>query len=160
MWKEINVESRMLLKLCKDKKLTISTAESCTGGLVASSIIHNQGSSHVFQQGYITYSNKSKHKELNIPIKALNQYGAVSKEISQFMLTGLLVKTKSSIGVSVTGIAGPGGSSKDKPVGLVWITYGNRTEMVSKKFIFNGNRLEIRLKTTLNSLILLNKILK
>ena len=159
MWKQINTESKKLLKLCNKNSFTISTAESCTGGMIASSIVHNPGSSDVFEQGYITYSNRSKQNELKISLKTLNKHGAVSKQVAEEMLKGLLYKTKSSIGICVTGIAGPGGSSQEKPVGLIWISFGNKTGVNSKKFLFTGSRLEIRLKTTINSLKLINKFI-
>ena len=160
MWKQINVQSKNLLKICRLQNLTVSTAESCTGGMVASSIIHNSGSSDIFEQGLITYSNLSKNKELKIPMKIINRHGAVSEIVAKEMLKGILNKTKSSIGVSTTGVAGPGGGTEEKPVGLVWVSVGNNIKMNTTKLLLTGNRLDIRLKTTFKALKLLNEFLK
>ncbi len=156
MWNKINIQSKNLLEICRLKNLTISTVESCTGGMLASSIIHNPGSSNIFGQGLITYSNKSKHKELKISIETLNKFGAVSDVVAEQMLMGILNKTKSSIGISTTGIAGPDGGSTEKPIGLVWISVGNNKERNTSKFLLTGNRLDIRLKTTLMALQSMN----
>ena len=159
MWNLINLESKKLLTLCLKNSFTISLAESCTGGLISSAITHNPGSSEIYKKGYITYSNDSKIKELNVPSEIIKDHGAVSEETSKKMLIGLLKLTNASVGISVTGIAGPDGSTKNKPVGLVWISYGSINSKLSKKFIFEGDRLDIRLKTTVNALKLLNSFI-
>ena len=160
MWNQINNQSKNLLKKCILKNITISTVESCTGGMLASSIVHNSGSSKIFEQGLITYSNLAKNKELKISIEIIKKYGAVSDIVAEKMLKGILNKTKSSIGVSITGIAGPGGGTEDKPVGLVWVSVGNNIKWKTTKLLLTGNRLDIRLKTTLKALQLLNDFLK
>ncbi len=160
MWENINFQSKKLLETCRSRSLTISTAESCTGGMLASSIVHNPGSSQIFEQGLITYSNISKHKELNIPLETINKNGAVSKQVAEEMLKGLLDKTKSNIGISTTGIAGPDGGTCKKPVGLIWISVGNNINYNTTKLFLNGSRLKIRLETTLKSLELINEFLK
>ena len=159
-WEIINNESRELTNILSKLKLTISTAESCTGGLIASAIIHNPGSSKIFNKGFITYSNNSKAKELFVNQLILDRYGSVSKECSLAMIKGLFRRTDADIGISITGIAGPGGGTIDKPLGLVWISYGNKTKINQIKFIFEGNRLKVRLNTAYNALKCINKFLK
>ena len=104
-----------------DKKLTISVAESCTGGLLASNLTKLSNSSKYFQMGLITYSNEAKVKILKVNKNIIKKYGAVSKECCAAMVKNLSKISKSKINVSITGIAGPGGGTKDKPVGLVYI---------------------------------------
>jgi nicotinamide-nucleotide amidase len=113
-----------LIKLHKkliDKKLTISVAESCTGGLLANNLTKLANSSKYFQMGLITYSNEAKTKILKVDRNIIKKYGAVSKECCEEMVNNLSKISKSKINVSITGIAGPGGGTKDKPVGLVYI---------------------------------------
>ena len=159
-WEIINSESRKLTNNLRKLKLTISTAESCTGGMIASAIVHNSGSSEIFNKGFITYSNKSKVKELMVKQLILDKYGAVSKECSLAMVNGLFRRTDAEIGISITGIAGPTGGTIDKPAGLVWISYGNKTKLNPIKFIFEGDRLKVRLNTTYNALKCTNEFLK
>ena len=158
-WKKINIESKNLLQLLTKKLLNISFAESCTGGLISSAMIHNPGSSNILNNSYITYSNESKMRELGVTKQILSDFGSVSQECCIMMLNGLLTKSKANVGISVTGIAGPGGSTKEKPVGTIWIGYGNQKKQMSKKFIFEGNRLDIRLQTTLFSLKKINEFI-
>ena len=159
-WDKINKESKKLLISTTKLSLTISTAESCTGGMLASAIIHNPGSSNVFNKGYITYSNQSKILELEVDPNILEEFGSVSKECSLLMAKGLLKKGTPNIILATTGIAGPSGFSDKKPLGLVWICYGNKEKQISKKFIFKGNRLKIRLLTTYQALKLTNDFIK
>ena len=112
---------KKILNKLINKKITISTAESCTGGLLAYSFTKNIDSSKVYKGGYITYSNKSKIIDLNVKKSSLNKYGAVSSEIAKEMTRGLYLKNKTQICISTTGIAGPGGGTKYKPIGLVFI---------------------------------------
>ena len=112
---------KKLHKKLIDKKLTISVAESCTGGLLANNLTKLANSSKYFQMGLITYSNKAKTKILKVNRNIIKKYGAVSKECCEEMVKNLSKISKSKINVSITGIAGPGGGTKDKPVGLVYI---------------------------------------
>ena len=159
-WNKINKESEKLFFYMTKLGLTISTAESCTGGMLASSIVHNPGSSNIFHKGYITYSNQSKILELDVNPNILNNFGSVSKKCCLMMAKGLLKKANPNLVLAITGIAGPGGSSHEKPVGLVWICYGDKNKQISNKFIFEGNRLDIRLKTTFQALKLTNEFIK
>ncbi len=131
------MKKKVFEKLIK-KKITVSVAESCTGGLIASEIISIPNSSKIFNLGLITYSNKSKEKILNVKKKNLIKYGAVSSQICKEMLDNLYKITKSSVCVSTTGIAGPGGGSALKPVGLVYI--GLKYKKMSKIFMFNFSK--------------------
>jgi nicotinamide-nucleotide amidase len=111
--------ARALIALCRGKKLTLATAESCTGGLVAATLTDIAGSSDVVDRGFVTYSNAAKQAMLGVPAAMLERYGAVSREVALAMATGALAHAPVDLAVSVTGIAGPGGATPGKPVGLV-----------------------------------------
>ena len=160
MWEKINKQSEILFHNCLEKKLTVTTAESCTGGMIASSIVSISGSSAIFKSSVVTYSNEMKNKILNIPLKSINENGAVSKVIAYTMAYNVLDLMNSDISIAVTGIAGPGGGSKNKPVGLVYIGIGTKQNIVTKRYLFKGNRLKIRQETTLEALKLSNKIIE
>ena len=130
-----NLTNKVVQKLIK-KKLKVSFAESCTGGLLSSSITSVSGSSKVFNLGLVTYSNKTKIDILKVPKKIINKYGAVSKECCLSMVKNLSKLSKANISVSITGIAGPNGETKLKPVGLVYIGIkkGNKISVKEKKF--------------------------
>ncbi len=130
--------SENLVKSLKRKKLTLAIAESCTGGLLSSSITGIGGASKVFKFGLVTYSNKSKNKILKVPSKIIKKYGAVSSQCCLSMVNNLSKIGKSNISISVTGIAGPGGGSKNKPVGLVYIGLKRGNKVKTKKFIINN----------------------
>ncbi|MPZ36888.1 MAG: nicotinamide-nucleotide amidohydrolase family protein [Rhizobiales bacterium] len=112
-------QATALLDLCRRSKLRIATAESCTGGLIAATLTEIPGSSDVVDRAFVTYSNEAKQAMLDVPIATLRQFGAVSRETAEAMATGALANSPAELVVSVTGIAGPGGGSTDKPVGLV-----------------------------------------
>ena len=160
MWNQINKESQELLKICKLNKMYITTAESCTGGMIASSIVSVNGSSSIFKSGIVTYSNESKSNFLKIPIELININGAVSETIAFQMAKNILNIMNSTVSIAVTGIAGPSGGSQDKPVGLVWIAIGTKENTFTKKYLFQGNRLKIRQKTTLEALKFANDVIK
>ena len=160
MWERINKQSEILFHNCLDKKLTVTTAESCTGGMIASSIVSVSGSSAIFKSSVVTYSNEMKSKILNIPLKSIKENGAVSKVIAYTMAYNVLDLMNSDISIAVTGIAGPGGGSKNKPVGLVYIGIGTKQNTVTKRYLFKGNRLKVRQETTLEALKLANEIIE
>jgi nicotinamide-nucleotide amidase len=118
--------ARGLLDACRARGLTIATAESCTGGLVAGALTEIAGSSDVVDCGFVTYSNAAKRKMLGVPAATLIRHGAVSAQTAAAMTKGALKKSRADISVSITGIAGPGGGSKQKPVGLVYFAAANR----------------------------------
>ena len=138
--------NKTILKLI-DNNISIAIAESCTGGLISSYFTKIPGISKIFKMGLIVYSNESKKTLLKIPLRTIKKYGAVSNEISSLMLKNLYKISKCKICLSTTGIAGPTGGFKNKPVGLVYIgiKYGNK--ILIKKKIFSGKREEIQMKT-------------
>ena len=158
MWEKINLESRNLYLNCINKNLTITTAESCTGGMIASAIVHINGSSKIFKSSVIVYSNDMKSRLLNIPNDLITKNGAVSEIIAFNMAKNSLEILNADLSIAVTGIAGPTGGTPDKPVGLVWIAIGTKQKIITNKNQFFGNRLEVRQKTTYESLKLANKI--
>ena len=131
----MNIE-KLHKKLIK-KNITLSVAESCTGGLLSSKFTRLSGSSKYFQMGLVTYSNKAKIKILKVNKKIINKYGSVSPECCKAMVQGLSRISKSKINISITGIAGPNGGTKDKPVGLVYIGVKNKNKILITKNIFN-----------------------
>jgi PncC family amidohydrolase len=159
MWNKINKEAELLYNNCAKKGIFITTAESCTGGLIASSIVSISGSSNIFKSSFITYSNQMKTKLLNIDSEIIEINGAVSEIVAIKMAKNILDVLEADISIAVTGIAGPGGGSKDKPVGLVWIAIGNKNLTITEKFLFSGNRLDVRQKTTLEALKLANSVI-
>ncbi|MDH7517154.1 MAG: CinA family protein [Candidatus Thermoplasmatota archaeon] len=126
----------------KKSGLTIATAESCTGGLIAHTLTNISGSSDYFDRGVVSYSNRSKVELLGVPEELIKQYGAVSEQVAKAMAEGIRKKSKVDIGVATTGIAGPTGGTKDKPVGLVYIAVSTTDNTVVKRFQFSGNRLK------------------
>jgi nicotinamide-nucleotide amidase len=129
------------------KNLKIATAESCTGGLLSALLTDISGASEIFLCGFVTYSNQAKSALLDVDVKQLAKFGAVSSEVAKAMVLGALQKSGADIAVSITGIAGPDGGTNEKPVGLVYIASANRNnQMIEEKYIFTGNRQEIRLQ--------------
>jgi len=140
--------SLKIVKLLTKKKLTVSFAESCTGGLLASSITSISGSSKVFNMGLVTYSNNAKVKLLKVPKKTITKYGAVSYETCLSMVKNLSKISKSNISISITGVAGPNGGTKEKPVGLVYIGLKKGSKIIIRKNLFkNKKRISIQKKT-------------
>lgn len=137
-----------LIKILKDKKLKIATAESCTGGLLAKKITDVSGSSEVFEMGIVSYANRIKNEFLEVPSDVLNTVGAVSEETASQMAKGIINLAKADVGVGITGIAGPTGGTEEKPVGLVYISIYFKGRSIVKKLNLSGNREEIREQTT------------
>lgn len=127
----------------------ISTAESCTGGLLAKTITDAPGSSDVFEFGAVVYSNKFKNKLLGVPKEVLNMYGAVSEETAYALSKGICEYSDAEVGVGITGIAGPGGGTKEKPVGLVYYSIYIRQKNIHicEKLLLSGARDEVRSQT-------------
>ncbi|WP_099187876.1 competence/damage-inducible protein A [Tepidibacter mesophilus] len=139
-------------KMIINKNLTIATAESCTGGLIASKLISYPGISSVFNEGMVTYTNESKMKRLGVKEKTLEKYGAVSEQTAAEMAVGVAKNTGSNIGISVTGIAGPSGSTEQKPVGLVYIGLFINGVVKVKQLNLKGDRNRIRNITSITAL--------
>ena len=142
-------------KKLKEQKKTLSVAESCTGGLVSKLLTDIPGSSEYFNRGWVSYSNESKVTELNVPVTVIEEYGVVSKEVARAMASGAKEKSRSDYAIAITGIAGPGGGSDQKPVGLVYICVASDKWMVLKRFVFTNNRAVVRVKAALTALNLL-----
>ncbi len=152
---------KSLLRKLKQKKLKISVVESCTGGLLASKITSINGASKVFNLGLITYSNNAKIKILKINKNIINKYGAVSRECCNAMVNNLSKISKSNINISITGIAGPKGGTKQKPVGLVYIGIKKDTKTYIIKYLFKSKkRLSIQRATVKKVLDLVMRIIK
>ena len=153
--------SQKVVRLLKKKRLKISFAESCTGGLLSSSITSINGSSKVFEIGLVTYSNKSKINTLKVPKKTIMKHGAVSYETCLSMVKNLNKISKTNISVSITGIAGPKGKTKKKPVGLVFIGIKKDNKTLVKKCLFkNKKRTSIQKATVNKSLNLILSFIK
>ena len=140
----------------KKQKLTVATAESCTGGLIAHTLTNISGSSDYFDRGIVSYSNEAKSELLGVPEDMLKEYGAVSEQVAKTMAEGIRTTSNVDIGIATTGIAGPTGGTKEKPVGLVYIAISTSENTVVKKFQFSGDRLqnkEITCNTALTMLL-------
>jgi len=156
----IDLEAIRVLDLCRARRLTISTAESCTGGLVAGALTDIAGSSDVVDRGFVTYSNAAKQELLGVSGATLDAHGAVSEETAREMVTGLLRVARTSLGVSVTGIAGPGGGSASKPVGLVHFAAGTAGgRIIVRREVFAGqDRAGVRRLSVLTALAMLAEL--
>ena len=153
--------SRNIIKNLNKKKIKISFAESCTGGLLSSAITSISGSSKIFSLGLVAYSNQSKIKILKIPKKTIKKYGAVSEQVCSSMAKNVSKIGKTIMSVSITGIAGPKGGTKKKPVGLVYIGIKKGNKIVVKKYLFKNKGRSYIQKTAVNkSLELILRTLK
>lgn len=152
--------SKIIAKILTEKNLTISVAESCTGGLISSALTDIPGSSKYFILGVIAYSNDMKIKLLNVLEETILKHGAVSKETALEMANNIRHLGKTNIGIGITGIAGPEGGEPSKPVGTIFISVAVGHHLYFKKFIFKGGRLKIRKKAAEAALELLHECLK
>ena len=143
-------------KQLRRARLTIVTAESCTGGLLAKCLTDIAGSSDYFDRGWVTYSNDAKRSELGVPASTLARHGAVSEAVALAMAAGALRRSKARVAIAATGIAGPGGATAGKPVGTVWIAWGlrrrGRIEAYAIRYRFRGGRDAVRRQATLAAL--------
>ena len=144
--------SKKLIQYCMNQGLSISIAESCTGGMIISKLISIPGASKVIDCGLVTYSNKEKQIYLDVPKYELKKYGAVSKQVAEAMINGLKNKNNSDIFISTTGIAGPEGGSKRKPVCTVFHSFYIKKNIFTIKNFYEGNRYKIRLKASMFSI--------
>ena len=147
--------------LCRERQFTLTTAESCTGGLVAAAITDIPGSSDVFDRGFVTYSNQAKQALLGVSKDLLDKHGAVSAEVAKAMAQGALNAAMTSIAVSLTGIAGPGGGSPEKPVGLVFIACTDREGRFHARECRFGDlgRSEVRRRSVIAAFALIEEML-
>ena len=153
--------SQKIVKLLKRKRLKLSVVESCTGGMLSSALTSVSGSSKVFTLGLVTYSNQSKNHVLKVPKQIIRKHGAVSMQCCLSMLNNLSRISKSNISVSITGIAGPKGGSKKKPVGLVYVGIKKGSKRLVKKYLFkNKKRISIQRATVNKALNLILSFIK
>lgn len=158
--REIVSMSTTVLENCRKRKWLLATAESCTGGLIGGALTEIAGSSDVFDRGFITYTNKAKHKVIGVDIDTLRNFGAVSEEVARAMAAGALKTAAVQIAVAVTGIAGPGGGSLEKPVGRVHLAATNIDgKTIHRKMDYGDiGRSEVRIATVMTALEMLNEI--
>ena len=156
-----NELAKQLINKCREKNYKLAIAESCTGGLISSAITSIPGSSDIFECSFITYSNRSKKKILNVSENKLNLFGAVSKEVVIDMINGLRKNTNSDILLAISGIAGPGGGTINKPEGLVWVSYALKNNVIKTSKLEFGpiGRDLVREKSTIQSLKFLLSLL-
>jgi nicotinamide-nucleotide amidase len=149
--------AKRVLALCRARGLHVATAESCTGGLVAGALTEIPGSSDVVDRGFVTYSDDAKREMLGVPAATLKRHGAVSAQTAKAMAAGALKNSRADLAVSITGIAGPGGGSKQKPVGLVYFAAASRDgRRVARKRLYGDiDRRRVRLRSVLEALALL-----
>ena len=152
--------AKQVLELCRAGGMRVATAESCTGGLVAAALTAIAGSSDVVECGFVTYSNAAKQKLLGVPAATLFRYGAVSGETAAAMAKGALKRSDADFAVSITGIAGPGGGSKQKPIGLVHFAVASRDGRMLKRRRLLGNigRRRVRKRSVVEALVLLARL--
>ena len=148
---------RAVVELLSKNRLSITAAESCTGGLVCGKIVNVAGASEVFRGGYITYSNKQKRNVIGVKKSTLEKYGAVSEQVAAEMAKGVLEVSKADVAISTTGIAGPGGGTPEKPVGLVYIGCAVKNKVYVEKFNFSGSRNKVRESTVVAALSMVRK---
>jgi nicotinamide-nucleotide amidase len=153
-------EAEALLAACRSKRVLLATAESCTGGLIAAALTAIAGSSDVVDRSFVTYSNEAKNEMTGVPMALIEAHGAVSDEVTQAMAEGALSRSRASIAVSVTGVAGPGGGSAAKPVGLVCfgLAQTGKTARTERR-IFPGDRTAIRAAAVLHAFAMIRAAL-
>jgi nicotinamide-nucleotide amidase len=154
----ILAQADQVLATCRAARLTLATAESCTGGLVAAALTAIAGSSDVVERGFVTYSNAAKTELLGVPAELIAAEGAVSEAVARRMAEGALAHSAADLAVSVTGIAGPGGGSATKPVGLVWFGLARRGVATrTRQDVFSGDRGAVRRAAVVQALALLSQ---
>jgi len=146
---------RSLAKILIKKRKTVAVAESCTGGLIANRLTNIPGSSKYFKAGIIAYSNEAKVRQLKVPSRLIKQKGAVSKDVAISMAKNIRKIANSDFGLGITGIAGPTGATKTKPIGLVYIALSTRQKQINRRFIFKGKRTLIKKKSSTAAIKLL-----
>jgi nicotinamide-nucleotide amidase len=156
---DILQQALALLADLRARGLQLATAESCTGGLIAAALTHIPGSSDVVDRGFVTYSNAAKTEMLGVPAALIDTHGAVSQPVAAAMAEGAVARSAATIAVSVTGIAGPGGGSADKPVGLVWFGCARRGHTaITEHVVFPGDRAAVRAATVAHALALVGRV--
>lgn len=159
MGEQTSMEEK-IAALLKEKQLVITTAESCTGGLIAGTLVNVSGISSQFHEGYVTYSNEAKERLLGVKHETLEQFGAVSEETAREMALGAKKSAGADISIVSTGIAGPDGGTLEKPVGLVYLGCACFDKVEVERHIFSGNRMEVRHASVQAALQLLERVIK
>ncbi len=150
---DVDALAAAVLETCRTAGLMVATAESCTGGLIAGALTEVAGSSDVVERGFVTYSNEAKQTLLGVPAGLFDKVGAVSEEVARAMAEGAVARSKAQLAVSVTGIAGPGGGTETKPVGLVHMAIAREgLETSHFRDVFPGDRSEVRTATVVAAL--------
>jgi nicotinamide-nucleotide amidase len=153
--------AKNVLRVCEGASLKLATAESCTGGLIAAYLTDIAGSSSVIERGFVTYSNEAKNEMLSVPLELINTLGAVSEDVARQMAEGAVQNSRADVAVSVTGIAGPGGGTKDKPVGLVHMAAAKTGQNTRhERHVFDGDRDSVRQQTVVAALQLILLLIK
>ncbi len=156
MSKEIHALSETVLSTCRAARLKLATAESCTGGMVAAALTDIAGSSDVMERGFVTYSNEAKTELLGVPAEMIAAHGAVSAQVATAMVQGAIARAPVDLAVAITGIAGPGGATKGKPVGLVYFGIARKGGAARvERHTFQGDRAAVRAAATERALELL-----
>ena len=151
-----NALSERVLDACRQASLRVATAESCTGGMVAAALTDIAGSSAVVERGFVTYSNEAKTELVGVPADMIEDHGAVSEPVARAMAEGAIAHSRAELAVGITGIAGPGGGTADKPVGLVHFATARRGgATLSEHHVFDGDRSAVRRAAALRALELL-----
>jgi len=152
-------QAEAVLSALRGRGLMLATAESCTGGLIAAALTAIAGSSDVVERGFVTYSNEAKSELLGVPALMIQTHGAVSEPVARAMAEGALARSRADVTVSVTGVAGPGGGSVEKPVGLVWFGRARRDGSFThtEHHVFPGDRAAVRTATVVRALELLGE---
>lgn len=159
MNEEILRASEALLRRCRSEGLTVATVESCTGGLLAGALTAIAGSSDVVERGLVTYTNEAKTELASVPAALIAAHGAVSEEVARAMAEGGLANSRADIAVGITGVAGPGGGSPAKPVGLVHIAAARREgAALHRRFLFAGDRAAVRDSSVLAAMALVGRL--
>ena len=142
---DLLAEAEALLAACRARNIRLATAESCTGGLIAATLTAIAGASDVVDRGFVTYSNEAKHEQVGVPMALIQTDGAVSETVARAMAEGALARSRATIAVSVTGVAGPGGGTSEKPVGLVWFGLAKKGQpAIGERRLLPGDRTGVR----------------
>jgi nicotinamide-nucleotide amidase len=136
----------------RDGRLMLATAESCTGGMVATAVTDISGSSVWFERGFVTYSNQAKTEMIGVPPELIEKHGAVSEPVARAMAEGALSNSRAQVSLSITGVAGPGGGTPEKPVGMVSFGWSNRLHTSVETLVFKGDREQIRVQAAAHAL--------
>ncbi len=155
---DLKMLAERLLQICRERGLTLAAAESCTGGMVAAALTEIAGSSDVFDRGFVTYTNEAKNEMIGVPMELFESVGAVSEDVARAMAEGARKSAGVGIACGITGVAGPGGGSVEKPVGLVHIAVASETETLHERCLFDGDRHAIRVQSVLKALSMMHSL--